>query len=142
MIFQKALLVRTLKWIRKSIPYIALTVCLVIIISIWLGNQEKHTDALPKNLYGKWKTSNKKYQDRFFKLEKRLVTIGIGGKKFELYRVSNIRIDNVGNIELYTIVCGDTLGLEFTLSFYYDHKKQGIIRFKNKPNIEWKKASS
>ena len=128
------------KWLRKAIPYFALAVCIVIIISVWLGNQHKPSEVLPTNLFGEWKTSNKKYQDRFFKLEKRIVTIGIGGKEFELYRISNIRIDNVGNGDLYTIVCGDSLGLEFKLSFYYEPKKQGIIRFKNQPKVEWKKV--
>ena len=105
------------KWFSKAIPYFALAVCFVIIISVWFGNQHKHSEVLSKNLLGEWKTSNKKYQNRFFKLEKRIVTIGIGGNEFELYRISNIRIDNVGNKDLYTIVCGDSLGLEFKLSF-------------------------
>ena len=110
------------------------------IVSTTFGDRTKHKMALPTHLFGEWKTSNPRYQDRFFKLEKGLVTIGIGGKKFELFRISDVRIENVGNQDLYTIVCGDSLGVEFKLSFYNDPKKQGVIRFKNKQKVEWRKA--
>ena len=94
---------------------------------------------LPGKLYGEWVTTNPKYANRFFELEKRLITIGIDENDFDLYSISKIEKTDLKKGSLYTVTYRESLNSELTFSFYYDPSNGDVVRLKNQKNIEWKK---
>ncbi len=109
----------------------------VIIAAIFAG-YFKQEIIPPDSLFGEWITSNSKYKDRFFELTEVTITFGVGGDKINVYFILSIEKDTQDNT-YYTISYRNLNGMKFKTSFYYDPKKEDVIRFKNQMDVEWVK---
>jgi len=96
----------------------------------------------PDYLIGVWRTSDPKYADRFFEIERHVVTFDIGEGKFNTHPIINVEIEKTekGKGTLHTISYKDEERQKTKFSFYYDPADQGQIRFKNQDHIVWTKG--
>ena len=113
----------------------------IFLIIIFFGFQCGKNRTVPDHLIGVWKTSEPKYEDRFFEIDRSTITFGIGGGNFDTHPIINIEIEKVAETKghLYTIYYKDREGQKFKFSFYYHPADHGMIRFKNQDQIVWTK---
>ena len=86
---------------------------------------------------GVWKTSVPKYQDRFFKISGSTITFGTGNGNAKNFIVDRVIKKVEEKKTVYTIMYNDVEGSGFKRAFYYTPENNGVIRFKNQPEIEW-----
>ena len=95
---------------------------------------------IPAEIRGKYATTDPEYKNQFFELGPVLITLGFDGGKFKHYNVKRIEKEIVDHRTLYTILCAnESEGEEFNFSFFVDSAGEGIIHFKNKPQVAWEK---
>jgi len=98
---------------------------------------------IPEELSGKYRTTHPKYEDQFFELSPKLITLGFSDGKFKYYKVKGVEKKIIDNRILYTILCAnEDEGEEFNFAFFTDFAGKGIIHFKNKPRIAWGKQKT
>ena len=96
---------------------------------------------IPEELSGEYRTTYPKYENEFFELSPKLITLGSGDGKPKFYEIMRVEKEITGNRILYTILCGnEDAGEEFNFAFFTDFAGKGIIHFKNKPQVAWEKA--
>lgn len=96
--------------------------------------------SIPAELSGTYKTTHREYDDQFFKLDSKLVTLGFGAGIYKYYNVKKVEKEIIDNRTLYTILCANPdQGEEFNFAFFVDFAGDVIIHFKNKPKVAWQK---
>ena len=110
---------------------------LVLFISLSIIFCSKDSRVALDEFYGVWKTSAVNYEDRFFEITDSTIAFGIGNGKQNIFYIQEATKTAEDNKSLYTITYEDIQKTDFQLSFYYDRKAVGIIRFKNQSDIEW-----
>jgi len=98
---------------------------------------------IPAELRGVYASNDPKYENQFFELDPVLITLGFGGGKFNYYNVKRVEKEIIDHRTLYTILCtNEDKGEEFNFSFFIDSAGEGIIHFKNKPQVAWEKQKT
>ena len=98
---------------------------------------------IPEELRGKYATNDPKYEEQYFELSPGLVTLGFGDGKLKFYNVKKVEKESIDNRILYTILCAnEDEGEEFNFAFFTDSAGEGIIHFKNKPQVAWQKQET
>ena len=110
-----------------------LFICLIILFFCFQCGKNK---TAPDHLIGVWKTSEPKYEDRFFEIDRTTITFGTGGENSDTHPITNIEVEKGS---LCTIYYKNAEGQEFKFSFYYNPTDHGVIRFKNQEQIVWTK---
>jgi hypothetical protein len=96
--------------------------------------------VIPAEITGKYITTHRGYENHFFELGSRLVTMGFGGGVYKYYSVEKIRKEIIENRTLYTILCvNENQEEEFNFAFFVDFSGNVTIHFKNKPKVAWYK---
>ena len=96
---------------------------------------------IPEELSGEYRTTYPKYENEFFNLSPKLITLGFDNGNRKVYEVIRIEKEIIDNRILYTILCGnEDEGEEFNFAFFTDFAGKGIIHFKNKPQVAWEKT--
>ena len=99
--------------------------------------------SIPEELSGKYITTHPAYEDQFFELSPGLITLGFGDGTLKFYDVKRVEKETIDNRILYTILCGnEDQGEEFNFAFFTDSAGEGIIHFKNKPQVAWEKQET
>ena len=130
------------EFLKKIKPYWPLLVGNLLLISFFATAYEKDEQIeLPENIMGEWTTTSPKYADRFFALEKRLITIGTGKDNFEVHIISNIKMSGDNRGESYSLTYYDAIGIKYEFTFHYfpNEVEGGAIRIKNRNDIVWVK---
>ena len=98
---------------------------------------------IPEELNGKYSATHPEYKDQFFELNTGRITLGFSDGKYKYYNVKRVEKEIIDNRILYTILCGnDVEREEFNFAFFTDFANGGIIHFKNKPQVAWKKQET
>jgi hypothetical protein len=98
---------------------------------------------IPEELSGKYSATHPEYKDQFFELDTGHITLGFSDGTYKYYTVKRVKKEIIDNRILYTILCGnEDAGEEFNFAFFTDFAGKGIIHFKNKPQVAWKKSSN
>ena len=126
---------------RTVTPLIVFLVAVMFGGSIWGCF---HTPAvIPEELIGKYITTHPEYEDQFFELGSGLITLAFAGGKYKYYSVERVEKELIDNRILYTILCAnEDKGEEFNFAFFADLERGGIIHFKNKQHVVWKKQKT
>jgi hypothetical protein len=118
-----------LKWI--------ITVVLLIIFSAIIITRFAHNRDLPEKLHGVWETSETKYTNRYFRLDKNAIGFGTGDGKIDWYEITRVDETVRRNKTLYTIEFKNDEDTVFKRLLHYNSENGGKIRFENQANIEW-----
>jgi hypothetical protein len=98
---------------------------------------------IPAELRGKYATDDPKYKDQFIELSSAMILLGFGGGEYKYYSVKRVEKEIIDHRTLYTILCAnEDEGEEFNLSFFVDFAGEGILHFKNKPQVAWEKQKT
>ena len=113
--------------------------CLMALSAFQCGGR----GTVPENLIGVWETTSPAYADSFVEIKAKQIIFGTGGKKFDAYPITKIRIekDRQEQKTLYLICYKNMDGKVYKFFFYYDPANQGTIRFKNQKEMVWTKKS-
>jgi hypothetical protein len=111
----------------------------ITLVMLFFALQCSKIKTAPDDLIGVWKTSDPKYEDRFFEVDRSTITFGKGGGDSDTHSITSIEIEKGDEARgnLYTIAYKDKEGQKFTFLIYYNPANQGTIRFKNQDQIEW-----
>jgi hypothetical protein len=104
--------------------------------------QLRNSFAVPTELVGVWKADDAKYEDRFFEITPTNIFLGLGDGYVEAQTIVGVEEVRERDAALHTISYRSQDGQESRLSFYYDRRDAGVIRFKHQRNIQWTKARS
>lgn len=113
---------------------------LVTILMLLLGCQSRKATAVPDELVGVWKTLNEQYADRSFEITKTSIIFSTGDGQIDFHSIAATEQAREGEALLYTIVYLDEARQEYRFIFYFEPSNGGVIRWKNKRDIEWAKA--
>jgi hypothetical protein len=95
---------------------------------------------LPNELLGIWRTDAPAYKGRYMKCDPQFVVLGVGEEKPVPRKVVGITKMAEGVETLYTLKTNEKEEGEYSFSFYYSAADGGTIRFKNQPQLIWKKG--
>lgn len=110
----------------------------VLLVS-W-GCEQGQTTIISDEMVGVWKTSDKKYEDRFIGLKKDVVILGQGDGKESIQPIQKVTMVRQNGKDLYTVQYLDNEGDKDSISFFYN-PVGGIITLKNQNSIEWTKET-
>ena len=114
-----------------------------VMVASSISGCSQSSRSIPEELRGKYATNDPKYENQFFKLDPDLITLGFGGGEFKYYNVKRVELEIIDHRTLYTILCtNEDEGEEFNFSFFIDSAGEGIIHFKNKPQVAWEKQET
>lgn len=113
---------------------------LVTILMLLLGCQSRKPTAVPDELVGVWKTLNPQYADRSFEITKTSIIFNTGDGQIDSYPIAAAEQAREGKALLYTILYLSETRQEYRFIFYFESSNAGVIRWKNKRDIEWAKA--
>jgi hypothetical protein len=95
---------------------------------------------IPEELSGKYITTHPEYKGKYFELSPKLITMGFDGGILKFYDVKRVEREISDRRTLYTVLCvNEDQGEEFNFAFFADLAGEGIIHFKNKPQVSWGK---
>lgn len=114
-----------------------LGVVLCIVFSTFVLPRFFCSRDLPEKLHGVWETTETKYMDRYFLLDKNAIGFGTGDGKVDWYEITRVDETVQRNNILYSIEFQKNDGAVYKRFLYYNSKDGGKIRFKNQANIEW-----
>ncbi|MFB3884155.1 MAG: hypothetical protein ACE144_02935 [Thermodesulfobacteriota bacterium] len=112
----------------------------ILFLSLMLlcfGPQCGKNKNVPDHLLGEWTTSDPKYEDRFFEIDRATITFGVGEGQSDTHSITSIEIEKES---LYTIYYKNGEGLESKFSFTYQPTGQGEIKLKNQDQFVWTKT--
>lgn len=114
---------------------------LVIFVSL-IGCLPWGPEAVPNELIGVWKTSAPKYKDCSIELTRDYIifTNSHLGAYVDTNFVLRMKKVRERGYFLCTIRYENIREQRYDFSFYYDPTKGGVIRLKNRIDVEWKKV--
>ncbi len=113
---------------------------LVTILMLLLGCQSRKSTTVPDELVGVWKTLNTQYADRFLWITNTSIIFGTGDGQIAFYPIVAVEQAREGEALLYTILYLNEARQQYRFLFYFEPSNGGVIRWKNKRDIEWAKA--
>jgi hypothetical protein len=99
--------------------------------------------SMPDELFGKYITTHPGYEDQYFELGPDLIIMGFADGTLKFYDVKSVEIDPIDRKTLYSVLCAnEDYAEEFNFAFFADLADEGIIHFRNKPQVSWEKEES
>ena len=95
--------------------------------------------TIPEELVGVWRTSARKYEDRFMEFTPTEVRFGMGETLISAHPVLHVEKNGPETRERYIISYADEEGQPYTLSLYYDLRRE-TVRLENRPRIAWSRG--
>ena len=98
---------------------------------------------IPEELSGKYITTHPGYEDQYFELNPGFIIMGFSGGILKFYNVRRVEKTMITRRTLYTVLCVNVAqGEEFNFAFFNDLAGEGVIYFKNKPEVLWEKEKT
>ena len=120
---------------------VGILLTLAILVSLF-GCLSEGPEGVPTELIGVWKTSASKYKDCSIELTRDYIIFT--NSHVAAYVNANFvlgmkRAPESGRFRC-TILYENIHGQKYKFSFYYDPAKSGLIRLKNRRDVEWRKV--
>jgi protein-tyrosine phosphatase len=124
---------------KKYIHGIWLVLFLVITTSGCGGSKTASEDML-----GTWKPTNIQYAGTSFKIEKKAITFHTKEGDSNSYAIKKVKKEQLQDPEWLqvTIFYNENNSQKVEFPFYFQKKDNGLIRFKNQPDLIWKNMNS
>jgi len=123
------------KQIQAMIGY-AVVVFAVLLGVCWYFTPS--TKGVPEDLIGEWHATDANYADRGLEIDSVSINFATGGGKVSVGIINQVKVKIEDGRMLYTIsYTSDEAKNE--VSFYYEHGKDQLIRFKNQEKTVWAK---
>ncbi len=121
---------------KTRVPLLAAAAAILIVSGV-MAAMPKSSDPLPDALMGVWESTSERYSDRSFELQVDLVTFQQGVDEFTTHPITGLEAtpEDGGTIYVLRYDIGET---EYDFSFVHQ-PDEGLIRFKNQPQIKWYK---
>ena len=111
---------------------------LVLGFAVLFGCQMSRDTTVPDELIGEWVTTEPRYQDCSFEIQKETIIFNKGTAHTDMNSIEEITKIPEKEKTLYHIYYEDKQGQEYKLSlFFFKTHDGGIICFKNQQNIIW-----
>ena len=124
----------------KTLKIILALIVLVIIAKsamyFWGGSPQVD---IPDELYGRWTTTEPRYEDRYFELSQATVTFGRGDNGIAVYTLNSIQGEQEDEQIYYVVTFQDDEGTEYSQSIFFEDDDKDELMFKNQKDIYWHK---
>jgi len=98
---------------------------------------------IPEELSGKYITTHPGYEDHYFELNPGFIIMRLASGTLKFYDVRRVEKRVITRRTLYTVLCVNVdQGEEFNFAFFADLAGEGVIYFKNKPEVLWEKEKT
>ena len=125
---------------KKATQTQVIIILLSVMVASSIAGCSQSLKIIPEELRGRYFTKDPGYADQFFELSSASITLRFGGGMFKYYEVKRVDKEIIDNRILYTILCAnEDEGEEFNFAFFTGSAGEGIIHFKNKPQVAWQK---
>jgi hypothetical protein len=127
----------------KRIPTRRIVILFSVMFAGYISGCFQAPAFIPEELSGKYITTHPGYEDQYFELSPALITMGFADGMLKFYYVESVEVDTIDRRTLYTVLCtNEDQGEEFNLVFFADLAGEGIIHFRNKPQVSWEKEET
>jgi len=125
----------------KSPMGILLIVFLALLAVVsYSSARSSNRGEIPDEIIGTWYTTASDYADRSFEIRKTSLVFYVSEDEWAVNLIDRVETEDIGGGTLFTLYYTDEGGpAEF--SFYFDPKREGVIRFQNQREMEWKRPS-
>jgi hypothetical protein len=124
----------------KALKFVLAIVALVVMAKIamvfWGGLPQVD---IPDELYGKWTTTEPRYEDRYFALSQSTVTFGQGDNGIAVYTLNRIQGVQETDQIFYVVTFQDDEGTEYSQSLFFENDDKDGLMFKNQKGVVWHK---
>jgi hypothetical protein len=114
----------------------------IILLILLLGYGCGSQPTVPATLIGEWKTESPDYEGRSLVITRDQIVFGVGGGEVDVKRIQRIDETREEDHILYVIYYSNPGEPEYQLTFYYEFRHGGVIRFKNQYKMEWTKGGA
>ncbi len=120
---------------KTRVPLLAAAAAILIVSGVMAARPK--SDPLPDALMGVWESTSARYADRSFEIQPDQVTFQQGSDKFTTHPITGLEATPEDGATTYVLRydIGET---EYDFSFVHQ-PDEGLIRFKNQPQIKWYK---
>lgn|GEM_PF-3393303 len=127
----------------RPTPTRLIVVLFCVIFAGYISGCSRTPTSIPEELSGKYITDHPGYEDQYFELSSDHIIMGFADGMLKYYDVIKVEKEIVDPKTLYTVLCAnESEGEEFNFAFFVDAAVEGIINFKNKPQVSWKKQGA
>ncbi len=115
---------------------------LLFAISLF-GCQPEGSETLPHELEGVWMSPAPRFKNDTLELSKKFIVFTSGESKdfISVNFIVKVEVTPEKNHFFYIIHYKNNDEQRYKLAFYYHPSKGGVMRLKNRENIEWRKVS-
>ncbi len=119
-----------------------LTIVFVALLAIvsYSGARSTSRGEVPDEIVGTWYTTASDYADRLFEIRKNSLLFYASEDEWTIHLIDRIEAEDLGGATMFTLYYTDQGGRS-EFSFYFDPKRDGIIRFVNQREMEWKRRT-
>ncbi|MEJ2238289.1 MAG: hypothetical protein P8X82_08340 [Gemmatimonadales bacterium] len=128
---------RTLK---SPTGMLAIVFLVLMALVFYSSAQSPRRGEIPDEIIGTWYTTASDYADRSFEIRKTSLVFFVSDDEWTVNLIERVETEDLGGGTLFTLHYTDEGG-DNEFSFYFDPKRQGVIRFQNQREMEWKRRS-
>jgi hypothetical protein len=129
---------------RRSLksPIGVLTIVFLALMAgvFYSSAQTSNRGEIPDEIIGTWYTTASDYADRAFEIRKNALVFYVTEDQWDVHLIDKVETEDLGGGTLFTLVYDDE-GATTEFSFYFDPKRDGVIRFHNQREMEWKRKT-
>ncbi len=131
---------KTNKGKKTSRREVGLLVGLTVLLGVVLVPRMGSGSAIPTELRGRWTTDDARYADRSLVITDSTVAFYMGQDPISVHRISRTHSEpgEFGGVQYDVEYKGD--GGSRSLSIVHESSPTEILRLKNQPEMEWRKA--
>ncbi len=119
---------------------IGLFILMLSMISLICCSRQQ--EQLSTDILGLWQSSCPRYKDRFLLISSDSVTFEFGGGEKATYPITRVRKRVKKQRTEYSLTYRNDENLEIDLNFYLYPRGDGVIIFKNQPEVKWLRVGS
>ncbi|UCD25760.1 MAG: hypothetical protein JSW51_07565 [Gemmatimonadota bacterium] len=127
---------RRLRWLW----IVVLSLFAVVAVNAFSSDNGNQHGPIPDEVLGTWTTTESRYADRAFDIQKETLVLFIGDGDSTVHAIEDVEIEDLGGPLLLTVHYSDEEGPN-KFAFYYDPVDGGLIRFKNQRHMKWNRSS-
>lgn len=126
---------------KTSRREVGLLVGLIVLLAVVLLPRLGSGSGIPAELNGRWITDDARYEDRSLVITDSTVAFYMGPDPIGVHRISRTHSEpgEFGGVQYDVEYKGD--GGSQSLSIVYEASPAEILRLKNQPGMEWRKAT-
>lgn len=126
--------------LRRPMGLLTIVFLALMALVFYSSAQSSKRGEIPDEIIGTWYTTASDYANRSFEIRKTSLLFYISEDEWTVNLIDRVETEDIGGGTLFTLHYTDEGGAN-EFSFYFDPKREGVIRFQNQREMEWKRRT-